>query len=130
MYIINCRLKIICKHKVGYNDRRNERDKEYGVNDDEWQQRSTRWTSNYNNIILTQWYILGYIHIYYKINTSVLWTVDAEAIRQRCVCIILKIICVQVTFCGREVCFHHIYVLDIISSYMIYMVDTRVTGIN
>lgn len=38
-------------------------------------------------------------------------TVDTEAIRQRRVFVliyILKIIRVQVTFCGREVCFHHI----------------------
>lgn len=55
---------MICKHKVGYNDGRNERDKEYGVNGDERQQRSPRRTSNYNNIILIQWYILGFISIY------------------------------------------------------------------
>lgn len=55
---------MICKHKVGYNDRRNERDKEYGVNGDERQRRSPRRTSNYNNIILIQWYIPYYIPIY------------------------------------------------------------------
>lgn len=31
---------MICKHKDGYNDRRNERDKEYGVNGGNRQQRN------------------------------------------------------------------------------------------
>lgn len=42
---------MICKHKDGYNDRRNERDKEYGVNGGNRQQRNPQRTSNYNNII-------------------------------------------------------------------------------
>lgn len=50
----------------GYNDRRNERDKEYGVNDGNRQQRNPQRTSNYNNIILIQYYYTSR-HILYTI---------------------------------------------------------------